>query len=94
MERWTHREYLTRLAWIEEQWNFPSRSDQYLMQVAAEVRRVLSKKPDAVKLEHFKLKFGTVKRKPAQKLTKAQQVKMHFQRWVAVVTPRKSTKKK
>lgn len=27
------------------------------MQIAAEVRRVLSRKPRSIKLEHFKLKF-------------------------------------
>lgn len=54
----------------------------------------MSKKPDAVKLEHFKLKFGTTKKKKMPKLTKAQQVKLHLKRWVAAVTPRKPNKQK
>lgn len=35
----------------------PSRSDYYAMQIAMEVRRVLSKHPNQIKLSHFKLKF-------------------------------------
>jgi len=54
----THRQYLAWQAWLNEQWNHPSLSDHYLMQIAAEVRRVLSRKPNEIKLEHFNLKFG------------------------------------
>lgn len=35
----------------------PNRTDHYLMQIAMEVRRVLSKHPGRIKLSHFKLKF-------------------------------------
>jgi hypothetical protein len=45
------------MAWLDEQMNVPSLTDQYLMQIAAEVRRVLSKKPKKIKVEHFLLKF-------------------------------------
>ena len=62
----THREYLLRLAWIEEEWKTPQRHDYYLMQIAQEVRRVLSKKPNSIKLEHFKLGFGEQEAKPRQ----------------------------
>ena len=34
------------------------------MQIAAEVRRVLAKKPGEIKLEHFKLKFDRKQRTP------------------------------
>lgn len=33
----------------------PNRSDYYLMQIAMEVRRVLSRNPNRIKLKHFKL---------------------------------------
>lgn len=70
MESMTHREYLTRLAWIEAEWKIPNRSDWYAMQVAQEVRRVLSKKPNAIKLKEFKLKFeDTEKKKESPKET-------------------------
>ncbi len=55
----TDREYRIRLAWLEMQWNRPTRSDNYLMQICQEIRRVLSKKPNGIKLAHFKLTFGT-----------------------------------
>lgn len=65
--RWSHREYRTRLAWLDEQWNRPDRTDHYLMQVAAEVRRVLyllqvfgsKQQPHRVELNDCKLKFVT-----------------------------------
>lgn len=85
MERWTHREYRTRLAWLDEQWNQPSRNDQYLMQIAMEVRRVLSKKPNAIELDHFKLEFGTTEVKPVLKLTRAQLAKQSIARWCGLV---------
>lgn len=53
----THREYLTRLAWLERDMSEPSRTDHYLMQIAQEIRRVLSKRPNAIKMEHFKIQF-------------------------------------
>lgn len=37
----------------------PSRSDYYAMQIAMEVRRVLSKHPNRIKLKHFKLQTDT-----------------------------------
>ncbi|MHC4687246.1 MAG: hypothetical protein ACYTEW_23490, partial [Planctomycetota bacterium] len=57
---------------MDEQWNRPSRSDQYLMQIAQEVRRVLSKDPEAIKLDHFKIRFELVEKKPTPKLTRSQ----------------------
>ena len=54
----THREFLTWQAWIDQQWNRPSRSDYYEMQTACQVARVLAKSPGNIKIEHFKLPFG------------------------------------
>ena len=34
MQSMTHREYLTWLAWLEDQWNVPDRTDYYLMPVS------------------------------------------------------------
>jgi hypothetical protein len=63
----SHREYLTRLAWLEEQWNIPSLTHHYLMQVAQEVRRGWIKKPSTVKSEHFRLKFTSVTKESKSK---------------------------
>ena len=54
----THREFLTLQAWLDKQWNRPSRSDYYEMQTACQVARVLAKNPGNIKIEHFKLPFG------------------------------------
>jgi hypothetical protein len=32
-QRMTHREFLIRVAWLELEWNRPSRSDWYLMRI-------------------------------------------------------------
>ena len=55
----SHREYLTRLAWLDSQWNKPDRSDYYAMQIASEVRRWTSKNPNKVTIEQMKLPFQT-----------------------------------
>lgn len=57
MESMTHREFQTRWAWLQEQWNNPSRTDYYLIQIAREVRAVLSKNPNQIKFEHLRIKF-------------------------------------
>lgn len=64
----TNREYRVRLAWLEQEIEQPNPSDYYLMQIAQEVRRVLSKKPNQIKLKHFRLKFDkeTVENKEAK----------------------------
>ena len=54
----THREFLTWQAWLDRQWNRPSRSDYYEMQTACQVARVLAKTPGNIKIEQFKLPFG------------------------------------
>lgn len=41
------------MAWLKEEWNRPSRTDRYLMQIACEVARVLSKNKRAIRPEHF-----------------------------------------
>lgn len=55
--RWTHREFLTRLAWLDEQWNRPARSDYYLMRVAQRVQQVLSRSPNSVGIDDQRVRF-------------------------------------
>jgi len=70
-DKLTHRQYRTLAAWLDEQWNHPTRSDHYLMQIAQEVRRVLAKDKREIKLEHFKLPFKRAeKRAPEDPATK------------------------
>lgn len=53
----THRQYLAWMSWLSLEEREPSLSDYYAMQIAAEVRRVLSKNPNAIKMEDFKITF-------------------------------------
>jgi hypothetical protein len=57
----TYREYLTRLAWLEEQWNAPSRSDYYTMALITVVRQLLAKNPNSITIEKARLKFSSAK---------------------------------
>lgn len=57
MREHTERELRVWLAWMALQWDSPDRSDYYLMQVACEVRRVLSRDPRAISISDFKLQF-------------------------------------
>lgn len=59
----THRQYLLWQIWLDLQWDRPTLSDYYLMQIAAEVKRVLSKSPNKIKLKDFLLKFGNQREK-------------------------------
>lgn len=58
------REYLSWLAYFEQEWDRPSRTDYYLMQIALEVARMMAgKKKGRFKLNQFLLKFGTHERR-------------------------------
>ena len=57
----SHREYRTRMAYLEDQLNEPDRSDYYLMQIAGHVAHVMSKK--RWKLDDFKVRFKTQRSK-------------------------------
>lgn len=54
-----HREFMMYDEWLHEEWNRPDRHDYYLMQIAARVAGVLSKRPDRYTLDKFKIAFGT-----------------------------------
>jgi len=55
MREHSYRDYLTWMAWLDEQWEMPSRTDHYLMQIAMEIRREFVKQPP--RLEQFKIPF-------------------------------------
>ena len=57
----TNRQYLAWMEWLAEEWNRPDRTDHYLMLLAAETRAGRVKNPKNIKLEHFKLRFGSQK---------------------------------
>lgn len=83
LEKITHREILKWESWFSTEWNEPTKSDQYLMQIAAEVRRVLAKNPSKIKNDHLKIKF--VKVEPKKKLTKEEATKAAKARWSGIL---------
>jgi hypothetical protein len=66
MEKHTERELRLWLEWlaVQEYEAPPGRQDYYLAQVAASVARVLSRRPQDIKVEHFLLKFRPGPPKP------------------------------
>lgn len=54
----THRQYLMWCVWYKRDFERPERADHYSMQIACEVRRVLSSKPQEIKMKDFLLTFN------------------------------------
>ncbi len=83
MEQISHREYRTRLSWLQSEWSNPDRTDYYLMRVAQRVQQVLSSKPNKIKMEDQKLDFdfGLAKKK-----TSLETLKQTKNRWVRAVS--------
>ncbi len=73
MQQHTNRQYNVWMEWLRQQWNNPSRSDNYLMQIAVEVKRVLSKTPNKIKHDQFEIPFTFKKRKAVSKLVAKEQ---------------------
>lgn len=80
----THRQYKAWAAWLEEEWDRPNRTDGYLMQIAAEVRRGHVKQPRRVRLKDFLLSFTG--KKPAPTLTVEQASAIAKARWAAILS--------
>jgi len=52
------------VAWLSLELNNPSRTDHYLMQNSAEVRRVLADNKNNIKMDDFLIKFVKQVKKP------------------------------
>lgn len=63
----THRQFLAWQAWLDDQWNEPSRADYYAMSTACHVRKSQSTEPQKVKFEDFKIPFVTSTKAKAKK---------------------------
>lgn len=61
MERVSHREYLLWQQHFQDEWDQPTLTHYYLMQIAQEVSRVLSTNKAKIKLQHFLLTFSREK---------------------------------
>lgn len=71
------------MVWLGGEWNEPSRTDHYLIQIASEIRRGNVKRPRSVKHEHLKIKFVEKGSKPTSPMTKELAAKLSKARWVA-----------
>ena len=84
MGRWTVRQYLAALEWLDEQWNRPDRRDHYLMQVALEVRRTISKR--RLGLDDFRLRSHKEREKRGLQLSREQAAAVSKARWCGLMT--------
>jgi hypothetical protein len=85
MENHTEKEMRITLAWLRMQWDRPDRTDWYLMQIAAEVRKGLVKHPNSVKTDQLKIKFIFDECRPAAVLTPEEQMRVSKQCWLGAV---------
>ncbi len=53
----THRQLKAWKEWQDAVWDVPSLTDHYVMANSCEVRRVLSKNPNSIKPDEFRLAF-------------------------------------
>lgn len=85
METITHREYLMRLAYLDEELNRPSRGDNYVMQLIHEVRYLLSKKSKQFTAKPYLLTFGSTKPKKYTKEEQAVRCQQSKARWFGAI---------
>jgi hypothetical protein len=85
LDKHTEREMRITLAWLRMQWDRPNRTDWYLMQIAAEVRKGLVKYPNHVKTDQLKIKFKFDEGRPAVVLTPQEQMMVSKQCWLGAV---------
>lgn len=83
--KWTHRQYRTTTAWMDEQWNRPGLTEHYLMMVGKEVRGILAKDPNSIKLDHLKLTFDRDGVKKVPKMTREEASQLAMSRWFGFI---------
>ena len=72
--------------WMEyflQKKNTPGALEYYLMQIAAEVRKVLAKKPGTIKMLDFIISFG--KKEPETNKQKTRRIDMSWSRMLRVI---------
>ena len=53
----THRQFRTWQAWLQAEWNAPSRTDHYLMLIAQRVLQAAARNPGSVTLDGQRIEF-------------------------------------
>lgn len=82
MQKVSHRDYKTWLAWEREQWNEPSRTDHYLMQIAQAVYATKSR--TAMALDRFKVPFKFLHRRMRSDQDQATMTQITKSRWFGI----------
>lgn len=86
----THRQFQAWHEWFGMEADVPGKTEYYLMQIAAEIHRVHSNKPEKIDINHFRL---TRKEKPKRRLMtheeRARVSKEGVAMWSALFSPGK-----
>lgn len=90
----THRQFFVWQQWLSDQFEKPSRTDFYLMQVAAEVRKLFNKNPASVDINNMKLKWKEQNEegkdvgvdKPVNEEQRKKRIEMIKQVWLSRMT--------
>jgi hypothetical protein len=89
LERHSRRQLLVLCAWLDQQWNRPSRTDNYLMQIACEIVRGRVRNPGAVHVGNFRLQFGEAG--PTKPVTKEEATIASKAKWLgALLSPQQA----
>ena len=81
----TYRQFLTWFEWLEMQWNLPTRTDHYLMQIALLLIQAHSADSSSVGLDTLKIKFSEAKKKTVTAEQRAQHMRNVLAVWVGRV---------
>lgn len=79
----TNRQHLVWLEWFKLQWNNPSKTDHYLMQITAEVARQWAKHPQNCKISNYIIPFG--ERRQPTATERKEEIASAKSRWLGFV---------
>ena len=74
MDDWPERFKTLAMAWLEEQWNKPSRSDYYLMRIAQRIQAQWSKKPATLKDQIIEFEQKKAESKPMDPVARSKAI--------------------
>ncbi len=83
----TRRELLAWIEYISQDWNKPSRTDHYIMQLSSILVQIMGSKKSSQSIDKYKIKFSSSKNKSSSKrqLTREEAASLAKGRWIALV---------
>lgn len=78
MARMSYREYQIRLAWMDQEWNEPDRSDHYLMLIVRYLDAIMRRSGKLKELLSFKIPFTRKKQELTTKTQEPNQAPNHW----------------